>query len=417
MKKRHKLYLRLNLISLFFIVASFIFTTLAWFAYSGLSRLETEIDVKAWYIELTKNGQVATNNVVISLPTIYPGMDTVSEIINIQNFGDSDAQLNYEIVSARILNDEFITNDELTTKTLEDTLSHDYPFHVNISLSNNVVLSETGAGIFEVSVSWPLDSGNDELDSTWGKEAYQFDSNEKSKKQLNSSYVIRPSIQIVLNITAEQYVESDSASSRDYTFGKTILFDPTNNTFCAELSNTCMSTTVIDTNNKISDETITLLPNIYNVHESATYNDYQSIFNSITSNWTTNNRSLSVSDLLKIISTDVESSNIKSPNLSDIIIGNLNNESRITEVINKAISNNGYFTFVNEQFKYLYSSNDNCYWTSDSYNDNLAFALKRIDVINSKIYGEDKNTSCRVIPVIIVNKSDFIAKDDNENNI
>ena len=92
MKKRHKLYLKLNLISLFFIVASFIFTTLAWFAYSGLSKLETEIDVKAWYIELSKSGETVSNNVVISLPTIYPGMDTVSEVIDIQNFGDSDAE-------------------------------------------------------------------------------------------------------------------------------------------------------------------------------------------------------------------------------------------------------------------------------------------------------------------------------------
>ena len=29
--------------------------TLAWFAYSGLSTVETEIDVKAWYIEFTKD--------------------------------------------------------------------------------------------------------------------------------------------------------------------------------------------------------------------------------------------------------------------------------------------------------------------------------------------------------------------------
>ena len=169
MKKRHKLYLKLNLISLFFIVASFIFTTLAWFAYSGLSKLETEIDVKAWYIELSKSGETVSNNVVISLPTIYPGMDTVSEVIDIQNLGDSDAELSYKIISARILNDEFVTSEELDSDTLEDTLSHEYPFHVNIGLSNKVVLAETGTGSFEVSVSWPLNSGNDSLDSEWGE--------------------------------------------------------------------------------------------------------------------------------------------------------------------------------------------------------------------------------------------------------
>ena len=60
MKKRHKLYLKLNLVSLVFIVVSLIFTTLAWFAYSGLSSLDTEIGVKAWYIELSKNGEAVS---------------------------------------------------------------------------------------------------------------------------------------------------------------------------------------------------------------------------------------------------------------------------------------------------------------------------------------------------------------------
>ena len=413
MKKRHKLYLKLNLISLFFIVASFIFTTLAWFAYSGLSKLETEIDVKAWYIELSKSGETVSNNVVISLPTIYPGMDTVSEVIDIQNFGDSDAELSYKIISARILNDEFVTSEELDSDTLEDTLSHEYPFHVNIGLSNKVVLAETGTGSFEVSVSWPLDSGNDSLDSEWGKNAYQFDKNEKFQKQFNSKYVIRPSIQIVINVTAEQYVESEKSSSRDYVFGKKILFDPVNNKFCTELSTICMSTTVIDANNKLNSETITLLPNIYSTYESSTYDEYQNTFNRVTNGWTVEHRSLTVSDLLKVISTDVKNSYLVAPTLSNSIIGNMKNSNRITEITNKAISYNGYFTFLNDKFKYLYTSNS-CYWLGDNYNDNQAFALTKIDTITSKIYGEDKSSICEVMPVIIAKKSDVIVT--NETN-
>jgi hypothetical protein len=53
-KARHKSYLRLNLVSLFFVLVSFISVTLAWFAYSGLANVATEIDVKAWYIEFEK---------------------------------------------------------------------------------------------------------------------------------------------------------------------------------------------------------------------------------------------------------------------------------------------------------------------------------------------------------------------------
>ena len=99
---------------------SLIFTTLAWFAYSGLSSLDTEIGVKAWYIELSKNGEAVSNNVVISIPTIYPGMDTITEKINIQNHGDSIAQVKYDILSARILDTEYNTegNNNITSNDL-----------------------------------------------------------------------------------------------------------------------------------------------------------------------------------------------------------------------------------------------------------------------------------------------------------
>ena len=54
MKRRFKVYLRINLITLLFIIVSFISLTLAWFAYTGIMRVSTEIDVKVWYIELKR---------------------------------------------------------------------------------------------------------------------------------------------------------------------------------------------------------------------------------------------------------------------------------------------------------------------------------------------------------------------------
>ena len=54
-KKRRRSYLKLNIMSLFFTAVSFISVTLAWFAYSGLVTTQTEVNVKAWYIEFNKN--------------------------------------------------------------------------------------------------------------------------------------------------------------------------------------------------------------------------------------------------------------------------------------------------------------------------------------------------------------------------
>ena len=145
LKKKYKTYLKLNIISILFTVISFISATLAWFAYSGLVDVKTEIGVKAWYIEFDKDNEKVSNDIVIALSDIYPGMDTVTELITIKNLGDTDAKLKYKINSARILNDEkdyYEVGNKVTSTYIEDALSHNYPFHINISLSKEYLNSK-----------------------------------------------------------------------------------------------------------------------------------------------------------------------------------------------------------------------------------------------------------------------------------
>jgi hypothetical protein len=334
LEKKHKLYLRLNLMSLAFIVISFISVTLAWFAYSGLSSVATEIGVKAWYIELDKDGQPVSNDIVISLSDIYPGMDIVDEIVNIKNLGDSDAQLNYSIVSARILGNEadnyVIDGTTTTSESVEDVLSHNYPFHININLSKNYILAKGEESSFEVSVSWPLDSGIDSLDSLWGTEAYKFEQSELAKKNGDANYQIKPSIQIVISVTAEQYIESDTTSDPNYDLGDVVLYDVVNNQVCTEISTTCLTTYVIDKNNTLGDDTVTLLPNVKNTYLSSSFNDYNTTLSSITSGWTVGTRPLTVEDLLRITSNDVIGSTLSRDNISDLIIGKLTYNDRMS---------------------------------------------------------------------------------------
>jgi len=395
--------------SLAFIVISFISVTLAWFAYSGLSSVATEIGVKAWYIELNKDGQAVSNDIVISLADIYPGMDIVDEIVNIKNLGDSDAQLNYSIVSARILGndaDNYVIDDNtVTSEYVEDVLSHDYPFHMNINLSRNYILAKGEESSFEVSVSWPLDSGIDSLDSLWGTEAYKFEQSELVKKNGDINYQVKPSIQIVISVTAEQYLESDTTSDPNYDLGDVVLYDVVNNEVCTEISTTCLTTYVIDVNNTLGDDTVTLLPNVKNMYLNSSFSDYNTALSSITSDWVVGTRPLVVEDLLKITSKDVIGSTLIRDNISDLIIGKLNYNNRMITEIAKAVSSNGYYKFSNEKFSYLSSAN--CYWTSSEYNSSNGFAIKKIDEINSKIYGEVKTASCNVIPVILAPKANL----------
>jgi hypothetical protein len=393
-------------VSLVFIVVSSISVTLAWFAYSGLSKVSTEIGVKAWYIELEKDGQVVSNDVVISLSEVYPGMEIVDEKINIKNLGDSDAQVKYSIVSARILGkeeDNYFVSESTTSPYVEDLLSHNYPFHININLDRGYVLSKGEDNVFEVSVSWPLDSDNDEFDSYWGIEAFKFQENEDNLKLLDPEYQVRPAIEVVISVIAEQYLESDTSSDPNYNLGDTIYYDVVNNAPCIEVSSTCLKSYVLDVNNKTIDSTVTLLPDPTNTLVSSTFSDYSSSFSSLVSTWTVTNRALEVDDALNIISLDIINSLLVRENISDSIIGNLSYDNRIITEKTKAITYNGYYKYLNESFNYLSSST--CYWTNTEYDASNGFALKEIDTTYSKLYNEPKTTSCKVVPVIIVNKT------------
>lgn len=415
MNRKYKTYLKLNVMSLFFIAISSISVTLAWFAYSGMAKVSTEIEVKSWLIEFEKNEKTVSNNIVISLAEIYPGMDTLHETIKIKNKGDSNAKLSASIVSARILDEEFeLENTE--QNIILDKVSHDYPFSINMSLDDTFVLANGEDSAFNISVSWPLDSDNDKLDSEWGNLAYQFRDSELKKQGEDSTYQIRPSIKIAISVKAEQAIsqesstttgnasntETNTTSDINYPLGKLILYDIKNNIICEQLSETCIRTHIIDTDNKLSDETVTLFPDILRTYPTGSYDKYDELLSTTASDWKVSTRELEINDILKIISKDINNSVISIEELSDSIIGYMKTETRIDNAINRVKKYKGYFRFQNNNYSYF--STNKCYWLKKEYSQTEAFALTKIDEETSKIYGENKNVECSVIPVILAPK-------------
>lgn len=405
MERKHKLYFKLNLFSIFFIAVSFISMTLAWFAYSGLSTVETEIDVKAWYIEFEKDNNTVSNDIVISLSEIYPGMDTISEEVTINNLGDSLAEIDYEITSARILDTEYSTDNNIDSEYIEDQLSHNYPFNINIALEKNYVREGGDTSMFNVSISWPLDSDNNEADSYWGTEAYKFQLNENKKYENDSSYQPRTSIKIVISVNATQHLNTLESVDTKYKMGNLVLYDIANNRSCNTLGGTCIKTHVITEKSLIGDDTIKLLPNVYDTYLESTFDNYNSTLQSLVSTWNVKTEALTVDDLLNVISKDVFNSQLVRDGLSNSIIGNLKYENRMTTELSKAIKYNGYYSYDATLFDYLISSK--CYWTSSSYNETNAFAFTKIDNKSGKIYPNMKTSTCSVVPVIIAPKSNI----------
>ena len=404
MKSRHRLLLKSNLISLFFIAMSFMSITLAWFAYSGLSTVSTDIDVKAWYIEFDKNGNSVSGDITISVDEIAPGMEEKNETVNIKNLGDSDAIIDYDIKSIRIL-DEEINLDGLSRLEIEDKLAHDYPFHININLGKGYALAKNGVSEFIVSITWPLDSLNDEFDSDWGNSIYNFRKSEEAKLASNPDYVMRQPIRIVLSLRAEQYIGESEGNDLEFSLGHVFLYDVVANKKCDSIEGNCLKTYVLDTNNVVSDDSVTLLPDIYNVYGIGSFNDYLDIYNSIVASWTVNNRPMVAEDLLKVISTDIVNSYLIRDGLSDTLIGNLKYGNRASSVLALSQSYNGYFKFLHNNFNFLNANG--CYWLNSEYDVNKAYALKYIDDTYSVIQGLDKNDSCNIVPIINVSKENL----------
>ena len=415
MNRKHKAYIKLNVITLFFVAISSISVTLAWFAYSGLSKVSTEIDINAWLIEFEKEDKSVSNNIVISLDDVYPGMEIVHESIKIKNKGDSNAKLSYSIQSARIFNHE-LDMENIEQDYLKDKLSHDYPFSINIDLSDNFVLAKGEDAEFEMSISWPLDSPNKEIDgveidsnkndSDWGNLAYQFELEEAKKHQEDPTYQVRPSIKIVISAKAEQIIESDESSDINYPLGKLVLYDVENNVQCEQLGGTCIKTNVIDIDNKVG-ESVALLPDLLGNYGSGFYEEYDNLYEQAIWEWKVNTRKLEIDDILKIISKDINNTLIIRENFSDAILGYLNSENRVDDIISKTAPYNGYYSFLNTEYSYLVTSK--CYWLNKEYDITKGFALTKIDEERTKIYGQETNkieeNKCSVVPVILAPKS------------
>ena len=407
-KKRHKVYLKLNLVSIVFAVVSFISVSFAWFAYSGLVDVKTEVGVKAWYIEFEKNNEVVSNDIVISLSDLYPGMEPLSEVITIKNLGDSDAKLKYSIDYARLLDDDkdyYTLSDDYTSERIEDALSHNYPFSINAALSKTRINAKDSDAEFIVTVSWPLDSGNDMLDSTWGSKAYQFEKKQDEKKKKDSSYNKEPSIKIGIDVSAQQITDDVDDLDYDFEFGKVVLFDVKNNMICSSLSENCLKTYVIDDANLIGDKNVSLLPDISSLNVEGNFNNYKSIFDERVSSWNVKTRELEAKDILKVVSKDINSSLIVTPNISDAILGTVKYGTRAETMLTKVGSTNGYISYDN---KFKLFNTIQCVWTSTKYNNEKGYAYS-LDDNKSKLYGESNNTTCNIIPVIVAPKSNIIS--------
>ena len=166
---------RLNLRSLLFFALLISFNSFAWFIYTNKVATGVDVHVKSWNISFEIDNEQLEEEVSFSVDEMYPGMDDYRDEIRIKNVGETDGKLNYELLSVRILDTEYVVSDDgITSDELLNSLKNDYPFTIDIGVTNPIVSHGGGEEGFYFSVVWPYESGDDESNTEWGKKAYDY---------------------------------------------------------------------------------------------------------------------------------------------------------------------------------------------------------------------------------------------------
>ena len=163
------------------------FNTFAWFVYSSTINTQITAGVKSWKIAFEAEQEVV-QHIQFDIEELYPGMPNYNNQIKIMNYGESQAEVKYELESVRILGDTF-TNENYTSEQLLYILN-DNPFGVVFTLSKTVLEPRTDFTNFTILVHWPYDNNNDEADTQWGHKSYNYKLTNPIEKQIVISLIL-----------------------------------------------------------------------------------------------------------------------------------------------------------------------------------------------------------------------------------
>lgn len=180
---------RLKLKTLFLLSLTLIFNTYAWFLYVTTVSTNMTVHVDAWSVNFEVGDQVIENDFVFEIDHAYPGMDDVEKMVTVNNSGEKDATLSYVITTARIFDDIYIVEEELSTEEKENLtgseikmtaeelaqmLTEDFPFEITVTVSSNDLAMNGGEATINVKFTWEYESGDDELDTQYGVDSYKY---------------------------------------------------------------------------------------------------------------------------------------------------------------------------------------------------------------------------------------------------
>ena len=189
-----KILKKIKIKNIIILILLLIFNTYAWFIYATRVSSEISVHISSWNVEFSIGEDESITNVVIAVDRIYPGMENAEKNVTLRNKGEIKAELDYQIMSLKVLDENYKVGENITAEELMNKINTEYPFKINIIKDDELLCQGTGDGKFSVTVEWPFESGDDELDTLWGNKAYEYYSMNSEVK----------SIEIEITLIAQQ---------------------------------------------------------------------------------------------------------------------------------------------------------------------------------------------------------------------
>lgn len=183
MEKIVRILKKIQIKNIIILILLLIFNAYAWFIYATRASSSLDVHISSWNVEFAIGDDESTTNIVVEVERVYPGMETFEKNIKVKNKGEIGAELDYTITAIKILGETFEIDENMTSDELEEKLKTEYPFKIELSKDDTELVQGIGPGVFSVTVEWPFESGDDELDTLWGNKAYEYyliDENNKS---------------------------------------------------------------------------------------------------------------------------------------------------------------------------------------------------------------------------------------------
>ena len=189
-----KILKKIKIRNIIILILLLIFNTYAWFIYATRVSSEISVHISSWNVEFSIGEDESVTNIVIAVDRIYPGMENSEKTVTVKNKGEIKAELDYQIMSLKVLDENYKVGENITVDELINKINTEYPFKINITKDDTLLSQGAGDGAFSVTVEWPFESGNDELDTLWGNKAYEYYSTNSEAK----------SIEIEITLIAQQ---------------------------------------------------------------------------------------------------------------------------------------------------------------------------------------------------------------------